>query len=551
MSASIGGGHDAAANEIVRRLRATGHRAERFDLLDMFPLRFGAVLRKLYATQLAVAPATWGPLCALLGTRPMVWLQGLIGLLFTGRAMRRRVGGSAAVVSTYPIATLVLGRMRRSGLDVPLLAYLPDVAVHPLWRSAGCDTYLAPYRTTAEQAVAMGARDVRLVGAAVRPEFSGGRGDMAAARRRFGLPATGRLALVVAGAWAVGDVERTAADIAASGAATPVVVCATNDALHAAVTDAGSGIALGWVDDMATLMRACDVVVTNGGGITSAEAAQLGVPVLVYRPLPGHARDNAAVFDAAGIATWVRRADDLAAALRAPAPAVATPAGAPDPAAVVAAAAGVPVRVPVARRRVRRLVAAGALAVAGAWVATGGTSAAVAHGFQSMRPAARGIYLVVDLPTDRPTDPDALANLAGMHAGLAVTHDLVVRQPETVRTAARDGIRLLNAGSGRPYETGLVARRYAIGDTARLVRELTGRPPAALVSDGSLDSIDVASAAWVHERILVPNRVVPAGAPVTVRPGQVLLVDFPAGRPADTGLVAVGRDIHTPVLEIA
>jgi hypothetical protein len=292
-------------------------------------------------------------------------------------------------------------------------------------------------------------------------------------------------------------------------------------------------------------------VVTNGGGITAAEAVELGLPVLVYRELPGHARDNAAAFDAAGLATWVRRADDLAEALRTAAPSRAGHRGAPDPAAVVAAVAGVPVRVPVARRRAWRFAAAGALAVAGAWLATGGTSAAVAHGFQSMRPAARGIYLVVDLPADRPDGPGLLTHLATMHAALAVTHDLAVRQPGTVRAAARAGIRLLNAGSGRPYETGLVARRYAIGDTARLVRELTGRPPAALVSDGSLDSIDVATAAWVHERILVPNRVVGAGTPVAVRPGQVLLVDFPAGHAADTGLGAVGRELHTPVLEIA
>lgn len=551
VSASLGGGHDACAAELARRLRATGYQVDVHDYLGMFPLRFGWFVRRLYALELAVAPRSWGFVNWLLGTRPLVWLIGVFTMLAAGRAMRRAVRGSVAVVSTYLGANPLLGRMRRRNLDIPVLTYLTDISVHPLWIAAGCDTYLTPHRVTIERAVTLGATDVRLVGPAVRPEFTGAGADPGDARRQFGLPATGRLALVAGGAWAVGDVARTAADIAATGAATPVVLCANNEELRAAITATGTGIALGWVDDMATLIRACDTVVTNGGGVTAVEATELGVPVVVYRSLPGHARANAAAFQTAGLARWARSEAELADALRAPVP-PRTEQGAPDPAAVIAAATGLPVHVPVARRRVRRLAVTGALVVAGAWLATGGTTVAVAHGFQSLRPDATGVYLVVDLPTDRPAGADVLADLAEMHAGLAVTHDLVVRQPETVRAAARAGVRLLNAGSGRPYETGLVARRYAIGDTARRVRELTGRPPAALVSNGEIDPIDLASAAWVHERILVPNRVAHAGTSIAVSPGQVLLVEFPADDASvDTGLVAVGRNIHSPVLEIA
>lgn len=152
------------------------------------------------------------------------------------------------------------------------------------------------------------------------------------------MPAVGRLALVAGGAWGVGDVARTAYDVAATGLATPVVVCATNDELRERLAAAGVGVALGWVDDMAGLMRACDVVVTNGGGITSVEATTLGVPVLVYRELPGHGRTNAMAFDSAGLARWVRDESELPAALRTlavPAP----PESTVDPAAVVAATA--------------------------------------------------------------------------------------------------------------------------------------------------------------------------------------------------------------------
>lgn len=335
VSAGIGGGHNACADELGRRLRAAGCTVRTHDFMDLFPGRFGALLRRAYAGQLSALPASWGALCALLRARPVRWLVAVLCTVLTGPAMRRCTADAAAVVSTYPLATLVLGRLRRRGrLPVPVLSYLTDVAVHPLWMERGCDCYLAAHQITADQITALGARRVRRVAAAVRPQFRPMAYDRVAARRRLGLPEYGRLALVAGGAWAVGDVARTAREIAATGAAVPVVVCATNTALRAELTAAGVGVALGWVDEMATLMRACDTVVTNGGGITSVEATELGVPVLIHRPLPGHGRSNAVAFRAAGLARWVRGGDELAAALHEPVPPRAEPA-APDPALVV------------------------------------------------------------------------------------------------------------------------------------------------------------------------------------------------------------------------
>ncbi|BCJ29543.1 MGDG synthase family glycosyltransferase [Actinocatenispora sera] len=342
VSAGIGGGHNACADELGRRLRASGFTVDTHDFMDQFPGRTGALLRLLYAGQLSVLPASWGMVCALLRARPVCWLVSVLCFVLTGRALRRRTAGAAAVLSTYPLATLVLGRLRRRGwLAAPVLTYLTDVSVHPLWMDRGCDCYLAAHRVTAEQITALGARRVRRVDAAVRSQFrSGAQPSQAAARRRLGLPATGRLALVAGGAWAVGDVARTAREIAATGTAVPVVVCATNEALRAELSAAGVGITLGWVDEMATLMRACDAVVTNGGGITSVEATELGVPVLIHRPLPGHGRTNAEAFDAAGLAYWVRDANELAAALHEPRRPATEPAKA-DPATVIAELAAV------------------------------------------------------------------------------------------------------------------------------------------------------------------------------------------------------------------
>jgi len=49
-------------------------------------------------------------------------------------------------------------------------------------------------------------------------------------------------------------------------------------------------VALGWRDDLSQLMRACDVLIENAAGQTAMEAFAVGLPVLSYRPLPGHGK---------------------------------------------------------------------------------------------------------------------------------------------------------------------------------------------------------------------------------------------------------------------
>src|SRR5438067_7012779 len=56
ISASMGGGHDGAGRELVRRLGARGHDAQMVDFLSAFPLRTGRLVRFGYWLELRYAP---------------------------------------------------------------------------------------------------------------------------------------------------------------------------------------------------------------------------------------------------------------------------------------------------------------------------------------------------------------------------------------------------------------------------------------------------------------------------------------------------------------
>ena len=316
LSASVGGGHDGAADELARRLRAAGLTAERYDYLDLLPTAVRRLLREGYRRQLDVAPATFEWIFDTLHRHRLLANVSASGAALAGPAMLRVIGNDCAlVVSTYPAASHTLGWLRRTGrLSTPAVTYLTDLSAHRLWVAGGIDIHFALHEITAGQAEASGAAGVRVVAPAVAPGFRPDPDPVAraAARQRFGLPATGRLALLATGSWGTGEVEQSAADVIGTGLATPVVACGRNDSLRERLVRGGLGIALGWVEDMPALLRACDVVVQNAGGLSSLEALASGLPVITHRPVPGHGLTNAAALDAAGLAVWVRRPELLA-----------------------------------------------------------------------------------------------------------------------------------------------------------------------------------------------------------------------------------------------
>jgi UDP-N-acetylglucosamine:LPS N-acetylglucosamine transferase len=358
VSASVGAGHDGAARELARRLTERGFQVDCHDFLDLLPAALGRALRSTYALQLRVAPDSWGWLLTVLCRhRSLTAAASGLCRLATTRLCRIVPADTAAVVSTYPLASQALAGMRRRGLlDAPVITYLTDMSVHPLWVADGVDAHVALHPVAAGQAQRLGAAAVLVAKPAVPPGFRPpvSATERRAARLRFGLPhEQGPLALVVAGSWGVGDVEQTARDITATGLATPVVLCGLNTALRGAVTRSGAGIALGWVDNMPALLHACDVVIQNAGGLSSLEALAAGLPVISYRCLPGHGSTNAAALDLADWAPWVQRpeelADVLSASLALPLRPAWVPAADTDPAAIIAGLARQHVLAPLLR----------------------------------------------------------------------------------------------------------------------------------------------------------------------------------------------------------
>src|SRR5256885_16686855 len=198
ISGSIGAGHDGAARALVRELAAAGYRTSCHDFLELIGPRAGRGLRALYAAQLRIAPRSWGWMLGDLSRNPRhsAGPVAVLARMATRRTHEALGPDVTAVVSTYPLASQALGWLRRRGeLAAPVVTYLTDPSVHPLWIAAGVDRHLALHEVAAGQARALGAAHVEVVRPAVDPAFR------TAEPRQ--LPVDGPVALVVAGSWGV------------------------------------------------------------------------------------------------------------------------------------------------------------------------------------------------------------------------------------------------------------------------------------------------------------------------------------------------------------
>jgi UDP-N-acetylglucosamine:LPS N-acetylglucosamine transferase len=318
-SARVGAGHDAVARELAARLSEAGLRVDRHDFLDTLPFGLGGVVVGAYQRMLERAPWTWRLLYSGLENGPLLRFQARLVAALAGRGMCKRLpADTAVVVSTYPVASQVLGSLRqREKVQAPVLTYLTDFSVHSIWTNPHIDRHLAVHQVPAGQARQRGIEAVTVVSPVVDRRFTPATPQSrAAARVRWGLPQDARLALLVGGSWGAGDIERTVADIEATGTGTTcVVVCGRNEALRHRLLAAGIKHAYGWVDDMPSLMHAADVLVQNAGGMSVLEAVASKLPVITYRSIPGHGLTNAAALDEAGVARWVRHDAELAEAL--------------------------------------------------------------------------------------------------------------------------------------------------------------------------------------------------------------------------------------------
>jgi UDP-N-acetylglucosamine:LPS N-acetylglucosamine transferase len=320
VTAAMGGGHLQVSRELERRLATRGHDVSLVDLNELMPGPTGEWLQRLYPWLVNRAPWLYDVIYrTFFLARQRTGERARVPVLLALPGLRRLVQRLQpdVVVSTYHLAALAVARLRHRGvLHCPAVTFITTFSVHNLWTHPGADLNLCISDAAARDAARRSGRPAAVCGPVVRAEFAGPPAAPEEVRRRFGIPTDATVALVVAGSLGMGPVERTVSAIAAAGWL-PVVVCGRNAELHRSVELLGVDcVVLDWVDEMADLMSAADVLLENAGGLSSKEALCRGLPVVTFNPIAGHGRDDAQALARLGLTDIVDDEQGLATALQ-------------------------------------------------------------------------------------------------------------------------------------------------------------------------------------------------------------------------------------------
>nr|WP_229854423.1 galactosyldiacylglycerol synthase [Streptomyces filipinensis] len=320
LSAGMGAGHDTVAAELARRAAAHGHEPHVADVLRLLPYGLGGGLRRSYQASVRHFPWVYA---------------GVYGAFLRGGRVPRPSGVPLArlaaerltdlvrrldadvVVSVFHLAAQLTGHLRaRGALRVPSAVFLVDFAVHRQWLHPGNDQYLCLTDGAAAEVRRALGRPAVATGPAVAPQFHVSAPGAAGWRERFAGRAPGRPpVLLSAGAWGAASRARGTARLLTGAGYLPVALCGRNARLRARVARVPGVLALDWVDDMPGLLCAAYALLDNAAGQTAVQALAAGLPVIGYRPLPGHGVDGVRRMAELGLAELAPDGRTLLAAL--------------------------------------------------------------------------------------------------------------------------------------------------------------------------------------------------------------------------------------------
>jgi len=329
-----GAGHARAAYAVAQAIRELDPNAEPEvrDALEFSSPLFKALYATSYNRIVARAPGVWGLVYRGSERVPPGGLGERFRIRFNYWNCRgyedaaRRLHPDAVLCTQFLPAEVFAFLRARGRIAMPVYCAITDFSVHPIWVYGGMDRYFVGSRRVAEELAATGevaAERIEVTGVPIDPRFATSVG-LAAARRELGLdPDPARLTvLLMGGGFGWGPIEgMLRVVLALPRSVQALVIAGRNEALRERLAGLARGEeerirVHGFTDRVDLFLEAADVLVGKSGGLTVSEAMARGVPMIVFRPIPGQEERNCDFVQAAGAAHRVRDLEELEARLQ-------------------------------------------------------------------------------------------------------------------------------------------------------------------------------------------------------------------------------------------
>lgn len=314
LSCNTGGGHNSAARAIAEELQDRGDEAYVLDYLCLAGEGVSRLVGDGYVQIVKKTPRLFGVAYKLgMGVSkiakksPVYYLNGRMAR-YLDQYLREHPVDVLVMPHLYPAETITY--MKKKGMKLPLtIAVMTDYTCIPFWEETDCDYYVMSHEALRKSCVKRGIPEEKLlplgipVSRACRKEI-----PKAEARNKLGLEADKKYFLAAGGSMGAGDLDDLLKEILAQTAEERIVViCGSNQKaeqkLKKKYCEEKRVEVLGFTTQMPLYLKACDVLFTKPGGLTSTEAAVVGVPMIHTAPIPGCETANRKFFVRSGM-SW-------------------------------------------------------------------------------------------------------------------------------------------------------------------------------------------------------------------------------------------------------
>ncbi len=310
-------GHHSAARAIETALHKLNPNIETLcvDLLAYTHPKWSALIQRTYMVTIRRTPDVWSalydnPLLEYLTrkTRRLIQRGNSRPLLQLMDDFRPDV---AVCTQAHPLAVLN-SYADRHRPRLRLWGVVTDFVPHRFWVVGERPRYVVADESGADRLVWLGVKRERInvLGIPINPGF--------VTERHKSVSRDGeRRVLVMGGSRGLGATYRTIRYLdRCPHPFTIDVVTGTNRALRARLIKRRNIFKhpiriRGYVKDVVALMHRASVLISKPGGLTTAEATAVGLPLVIVRPLPGQERGNAEVLVQRGAAVQIERDRDI------------------------------------------------------------------------------------------------------------------------------------------------------------------------------------------------------------------------------------------------
>ncbi|MBO4883704.1 MAG: glycosyl transferase [Clostridia bacterium] len=312
LSCNTGGGHNTAARAMKEEIERQGHTAVLEDYLAMANQATSDLISNSYIGMARHSPHFFGMIYR--ASMAVSTTRHLSPIYYANIPIAKRLAGYLAenpcdgIVMTHLFAMEAISYLKRRGAKLPVtVAIATDYTCQPFWEDLECDYYILPHEDLTDEYARRGLprEKLRAYGIPVSSRFSD-EADRAEARARLNLPEDAPLFLVMGGSMGSGHILKFTEQLhneVENGII--AVICGSNERLLNSMKESFGHIpnirVIGYTNDVADYMAACDVLYTKPGGLTSTEALVRNVPLIHTAPIPGCETANSRFFEEHGI----------------------------------------------------------------------------------------------------------------------------------------------------------------------------------------------------------------------------------------------------------